>query len=161
MNIDIKSIKGEDCACDALIFLFPEDRPEELKKSPLAVAPLIKQVFSKEFSGKQNEVFLMKAPDSVKPARLLLVGLGKTDQISAEKIRQAGGKAATYLRSMGIKKAALSTDYLSVLKISLPNLSKARCWVFILTKDTKKMRTISLLKISPFLRNLPKSLLKD
>ena len=60
----------------------------------------------------------MKAPDSVKPERLLLVGLGKRDQISAEKIRQAGGKAATYLRSMGMKKAALSTDFLSGLKIS-------------------------------------------
>ena len=118
MNIDIKSIRGEDCACDALIFLFPEDRSEELKKLPRAIAPLIKQVFSKEFSGKQNEVFLMKAPDSVKPERLLLVGLGKRDQITADKIRQAGGKAATHLRSMGIKKAALSTDFLTALKIS-------------------------------------------
>jgi len=118
MNIDIKSINGEDCACDALIFLFSEDRPEELKKLPRSIVPLIRQVFSKEFSGKQNEVFLMKAPDSVKPERLLLVGLGKRDQVSAEKIRQAGGKAATYLRSMGMKKAVLSTDSLAALKIS-------------------------------------------
>ena len=118
MNIDIKSINGEDCACDALIFLFSEDRPEELKKLPRSIVPLIRQVFSKEFSGKQNEVFLMKAPDSVKPERLLLVGLGKRDQVSAEKIRQAGGKAATHLRSMGMKKAVLSTDSLAALKIS-------------------------------------------
>jgi leucyl aminopeptidase len=118
MNIDIKSIKGEDCACDALIFLFPENGPEGLKKLPKVIAPLIKQVFSKEFSGRQNEVFLMKAPDTVKPERLLLVGLGKREQISAEKIRQAGGKAAAYLRDMGMKKAALSTDFLLELKIS-------------------------------------------
>jgi len=118
MNIDINSIKGEDCACDALIFLFPENGPEGLKKLPKAIAPLIKQVFSREFSGKQNEVFLMKAPDTVKPERLLLVGLGKREQISVEKVRQAGGKAATYLRDMGMKKAALSTDFLSELKIS-------------------------------------------
>jgi hypothetical protein len=71
MNIDIKSIKGEDCACDALIFLFPENGPEGLKKLPRAIGPVIKQVFSKEFSGRQNEVFLMKAPDTVKPERLL------------------------------------------------------------------------------------------
>ena len=104
MNINIKSIKGEDCACDALIFLFPESGPEGLKKLPQVIAPLIRQVFSKEFSGKQNEVFLMKAPDTVKPERLLLVGLGKREQISAEKIRQAGGKAATYLREHGYEK---------------------------------------------------------
>ena len=118
MNINIKSIKGEDCACDALIFLFSENGPEELKKLPRVMALLIKEVFSREFSGKQNEVFLMKAPDSVKPERLLLVGLGKRDQVSAEKVRQAGGKAAVYLRGMGMKHVALSTDFLSELKIS-------------------------------------------
>jgi leucyl aminopeptidase len=118
MNITIKNIRGEECACDALICLFSEGGSEELKKMPKAMASLIRQVVSKEFSGKQNEVFLMKAPDSVKPERLLLVGLGKRDQISSEKIRQAGGKAATYLRSMGVRKAALSTDFLYSLKIS-------------------------------------------
>jgi len=118
MNITIKNIRGEECACDALICLFSEGGSEELKKMPQAMATLIRRVVSKEFSGKQNEVFLMRAPDSVKPERLLLVGLGKRDQISAEKIRQAGGKAATHLRSMGVKKAALSTDFLNVLKIS-------------------------------------------
>ena len=118
MNIDIKSIKGENCACDALIFLLPENGQEGLKKLPRVIEPLIKQVFSREFSGKQNEVFLMKAPATVKPERIFLVGLGKREQISAEKVRQAGGKAATYLRDMGMKKAALSTDFLSELKIS-------------------------------------------
>ena len=118
MHIAIKNIKGEDYACDALILLFSENGSAELKAMPRQIGPLIKKVFSKEFSGKQNEVFLMKAPDSVKPQRLLLAGLGKKEQISAEKIRQAGGKSAAYLRSMGMKKVALSTDFLYGLKIS-------------------------------------------
>jgi leucyl aminopeptidase len=118
MNVNIKSIRGEDCACDALIFLFPEEGLKELKKAHEAIAALVRQVFSKEFSGRQNEVFLMRAPDSAKPQRLLLVGLGKKEQITAEKIRQAGGKAAVHLRNMGMKRAALSTDFLSELKIS-------------------------------------------
>ena len=118
MNITIKNIRGEECACDALICLLSEDVSGELNELPQTIASLIRQVVSREFSGKPNEVFLMKAPDSVKPQRLLLVGLGKKDQISAEKIRQAGGKAATHLRSMGLKKAALSTDLLYGMKIS-------------------------------------------
>ncbi len=118
MNISIKNIKGEDCACDALIFLFSEDGEKALKKLPRAIEAPVKKVFSKEFSGKQNEVFLMNAPESVKPQRILLVGLGKREQISAEKIRQAGGKSATYLRDMGMKKVALSTDFLHELKFS-------------------------------------------
>jgi leucyl aminopeptidase len=118
MKIAIKNIKGVDCACDALILLFSQDHKSELRLLPEAIAPLIKKVFSREFSGRQNEVFLMNAPDSVKPQRLLLVGLGKKDRITAEKIRQAGGKSASYLRSMGMKKVALSTDFLHGVKIS-------------------------------------------
>jgi leucyl aminopeptidase len=117
MNIQIKSIKGEDFACDVLICLFSEDASKELK-APGAISGLVKQIFSTEFSGKQNEVFLLRAPDSVKPERLLLAGLGKRAQITPEKIRQAGGRAAAYLRNMGLKKAGLSTDVLSELKIS-------------------------------------------
>lgn len=118
MNIHIKNISGEECACDALILLLSEDHPEALEKLPAAIEPSVRQVFSKEFSGKQNEVFLMKAPDSVKPRRLLLAGLGRRDRISAETVRQAGGKAATHLRSMGIQKAALSCVSLTGLEIS-------------------------------------------
>ena len=118
MHITIKNIKGEDCACDALIFLFSDDPADELRQLPRQMASHVKEVVSKEFSGKQNEVFLMKSPDSLKAGRLLLVGLGKRDQITAEKIRQAGGRAATYLRGMGMKKVALSGDFFSGLKIS-------------------------------------------
>ena len=77
MNITIKNIRGEECACDALICLLSEDVSGELNELPQTIASLIRQVVSREFSGKPNEVFLMKAPDSVKPQRLLLVGLGK------------------------------------------------------------------------------------
>jgi leucyl aminopeptidase len=118
MNIYATKIRGESFACDALICLIPEDGAKELKKYSGAISGLIKEVFSTEFNGKQNEVFLLRAPDSVKPDWLLLVGLGKRDQITADKIRQAGGKAATYLRSMGMKKTVLSTDFLSEIRMS-------------------------------------------
>ena len=118
MKITAKNIKGEDCACDALILLFYEEDADQLKNIPRLVAAHIKKVFSREFSGKQNEVFLLNAPESVKPERFLLVGLGKKDQITPEKVRQAGGKSAVYLRDMGMKKVALSPYFLSEMKIS-------------------------------------------
>ena len=111
MNIYIKNIKEEDCACDALILPFIEGSSGLYNHLDSAVSKLIKRLFSKEFHGKQNEVLLVPAPDDIKPERILLVGLGKKDEISAEKVRQAGGKAAAYLRDMGMKKIALSTRY--------------------------------------------------
>lgn len=118
MNIHIKNIREIDCVCDALILPVTENDPGIYKKLGPGVANLIKKIFSKEFSGKQNEVLLIPSPENIKPARILLVGFGKKKEISPEKTRQAGGKAATYLRDMGMKRIALSTLVLSSLKLS-------------------------------------------
>lgn len=117
MNLNIKNIKLVDCACEALILPFTEGDPGLYNDLP-SVSKLIKKVFSKEFHGKQNEAILIPAPDDIEPERLLLIGLGKKETLSAEKVRQAGGKAGTYLRDMGMRKAALSTHVLESLKMS-------------------------------------------
>ena len=117
MNLNIKNIKLVDCACEALILPFTEGDPGLYNDLP-SVSKLIKRVFSKEFHGKQNEAILIPAPDDIEPERLLLIGLGKKETLSAEKVRQAGGKAGTYLRDMGMRKAALSTHVLESLKMS-------------------------------------------
>lgn len=118
MNISINNIREVNCACDALILPFTEGDSGLYKKLGLTIQPLIKKLFSKEFKGKQNEVLLVPAPEDIKPERILLVGLGKKDEVSAEKIRQAGGKSAVYLRDMGMKRVALSTTVMSSLKLS-------------------------------------------
>jgi len=118
MNVSIKDIKEKDCACDTLILPFTEGDARLYKNLDQATLRLIKRVFSKEFHGKLNESLLIPAPEDIKPQRILLVGLGKKADISAEKARQAGGKAAVYLRGMDMKRIALSTDKLSSLSIS-------------------------------------------
>jgi len=118
MDLFIKNIREVDCVSDALILPVTEGDSGAYKRLAASVANLIKKIFSKEFSGKQNEVLLIQSPFDIKPDRLLLVGLGKKKDISPEKIRQAGGKAAAYLRDMGMKRIALSTQVLSSLKLS-------------------------------------------
>jgi leucyl aminopeptidase len=118
MNVSIKNIKEKDCACDALILLFAEGDARLYKNLDKETLRLIKRVFSKEFNGRLNETLLIPAPENTKPQRILLVGLGKKEDISAEKARQSGGKSAMYLRGLGIKKIALSTDALSSFGIS-------------------------------------------
>ncbi len=118
MNIYIKNIREVDCVCEALILPFTEGDSGLYTGLDSTTLKLIKKSFSKEFHGKQNEVLLIPAPENIKPERILLVGLGKKDEISTEKVRQAGGKAAVYLRDMGMSSIALSTGIISSLKIS-------------------------------------------
>ena len=118
MNISIKNIRETDCICDALILPVTEGDSKLYDKLGVSVQRLVRKVFSKEFKGKQNEVLLVPAPKGIKPERILFVGLGKKSEISAERIRQAGGRAAVYLRDMGMKKVALSTGVISSFNLS-------------------------------------------
>ena len=118
MNIHIKNISEAKCACDALVLPFAEGKSGLYDSLGPATARLIRRVFRKDFNGKHNKVLCIPAPDDLKAEKLVLVGLGKKNEISAEKIRQAGGKTAGALRDSGMNKVALSTAFLSSLNIS-------------------------------------------
>ncbi|MDO8357839.1 MAG: leucyl aminopeptidase [Nitrospirota bacterium] len=59
---------------------------------------LRKLLQSKEFEGKANEVLLYHTQSSVPAKRLVLVGLGKKNDVTLETIRQAMGTAAKRVR---------------------------------------------------------------
>jgi len=118
MNISIKSIRETDCVCEALILPFTEGDSGFYNKFGFGIQGLIRKAFLREFHGKQNEILLVPGPEGIMPERILLVGLGKKDEVSTEKIRQVGGKAFVYLRDMGLKKVALSSIVISSLNLS-------------------------------------------
>lgn len=118
MEISVKNIRETNCACDALVLPFVQGDSEFYKEFGTAFQKQIRKAFSKEFHGKRNELLLMPAPEGIKPERILLIGLGKKNELSAENIRQAGGKAAVHLRDKGMKKIAVSTSLISSLKLS-------------------------------------------
>jgi leucyl aminopeptidase len=55
-----------------------------------------------DFKGKPNQTLVLYAPNT-SFKRLVLVGLGKDGELTLEKIRNAGGKAATAVRDLGVK----------------------------------------------------------
>ncbi|MBM4136813.1 MAG: leucyl aminopeptidase [Nitrospira sp.] len=154
MNISIKNIKELDCICDALILPFTEGDSELYDNLDAATSKLIKRLFSKEFHGKQNEVFLIPAHETIKPERILLVGLGKKEDISSEKVRQAGGKSTVYLRNMGMKRIALSTSVISSLNLSPVDFIEGSLLglytfkKYVQEKDKKQVESIFLLSKS-------------
>lgn len=118
MNLSIKDIKEANYLCDALILPFVEGESRSYYESDPSLSKLIGKFFSREFHGKSEEVLLIPSPEGYQPERILLVGLGKRGEVSSEEARRAGGKAAVYLRNLGMQKIALSTSLLSSLKLS-------------------------------------------
>lgn len=109
MEIKIIEQREGDVACSVLILPLFEGVEDQYPAISDFTTALLRRVFTKEFSGKRNEVLLIPAPADIKPERLLLVGLGKREEVSPERMRQAGGKAAGHLRGMNITDAVLSS----------------------------------------------------
>ncbi len=124
MKICIKDIKEEDYICDALILPFAEGDSALYDHLHPSLSKAIKKAFPGEFSGKQNEVLLVPAPEDIKPERICLAGLGRKEGISPEKVRQSGGKTLACLRDRGMKKVGLSAGFFSILNISPVNFAE-------------------------------------
>lgn len=155
MKISVKNIRETNCICDALILPFVEGEAEFYRKFGTAFQKQIRKAFSKEFHGKRNELLLMPAPEGIKPERILLIGLGKKNEMSDERIRQAGGKAAVCLRGNGMKKIAVSTNLIASLELSPLNfIEGALLGLYAFEryrkeKNSKKIESITVLsKIS-------------
>lgn len=118
MNINIKNIGENECVCDALILPAAEGCFNNLKDLKTSVSGLLGRISPAEFQGKKNELLLIPSPDDIRPKRILLVGLGKKEEIDPETVRQAGGKALAHLRNSGVSTAALSIATLSDLNMS-------------------------------------------
>jgi len=68
---------------------------------------LARVITSGDFKGKRDETTLLY-PSGVKPARVLLVGLGKPGDVSRNTIRRAAAVAAKRARALGAKQLAFA-----------------------------------------------------
>jgi leucyl aminopeptidase len=120
MRVHIRNINETEFVCSALILPMLEGEGTDYYKIiNKSLNGLIKKVVvSKEFNGKHNELCLIHSEGTIKPDRILLIGLGKKKEITPEKLRQAGGKAISYLGNLNNKNIALSAGIISALKLS-------------------------------------------
>jgi leucyl aminopeptidase len=78
---------------------------------------LLKIATSGEFHGRHNQMTLVHSQKKITPQRVLMTGLGKKGELSREKLRQAGGKTASFLKNLGIKHVSLSTRSIAQGKV--------------------------------------------
>ena len=124
MKVFIKNRDEFTFPCDALILPLSEgERIGPYKNIDKALTGLLSRIISSgEFSGKHNEISLVHTQGKIKPDRILLIGLGKRTEVTKEKLRQAGGRASSYLRNANIGTAALSTQIFRSLNLSPTDL---------------------------------------
>jgi leucyl aminopeptidase len=107
MQVTVQTGRAETASAEALILTHCEG--ETWAKQDAALIDralgdaLSKLVQSKEFEGKANEVLLYHTQGKVPANRLILVGLGKKNEVTLETIRQAMGSAAKRVRQAKIE----------------------------------------------------------
>lgn len=120
MKVSVKNYKETTFACDVLILPVLENQGiRPYRDIDKALGGLLgKTISSGEFSGRHGEMSLLHTQGRTKPERVLLTGLGKKEDMTPEKLRQAGGKAASYIHAIGTTHAGLSTRTIGPLHIS-------------------------------------------
>ena len=64
-----------------------------------------------DFKGEKNELLFVYTNGKIPSKRLLLVGLGKEEQVTVDSIRQALGNASRKARDKDVKDVAISVDH--------------------------------------------------
>jgi len=111
MEVKADSRQFHEIECDALaVAVFEGEKPEDgslaeiNKRSNGVIASLIE---TGEFTGKSGESAYVHNPGEMKARRLLLLGAGKKEEITADSIRKIAGTAARTLRGKKARSFAL------------------------------------------------------
>ncbi|MEX0890709.1 MAG: leucyl aminopeptidase [Gemmatimonadota bacterium] len=75
----------------------------------------INRVLGGDFSGRKDETLVLYPAEGVAPERLLLVGVGKREDYTVERLRLAVGTAVNVASRMGIGDVAISLEHVSRL----------------------------------------------
>ncbi len=159
MNITVRNLPEDKIKTDILVIPLLEDGfPKVYDNLDLLSGGLIKRVInSGEFRGKLGSNTLIHVAN-VNADRILLTGLGKKDDITAEKIRQSGGKSFSFIKSAGFENIAISLKELNSLSTAITSNESPSTYFLeggLLTlykferykkpEDTKEIKNITIL----------------
>ncbi|MDG1438210.1 MAG: M17 family peptidase N-terminal domain-containing protein, partial [Emcibacteraceae bacterium] len=110
MNISIKEISKDYSNIEGALVIFSvqnddghEFRPPAIQIDEKSGGSLTKAAKGTDFKGKFGEMVELLAPAGVAASRVLLVGLGKMDDVTAGKAEKIGGRVITKLMYSGEK----------------------------------------------------------
>ncbi len=109
-----------------------------------------------DFKGKQGDLSLVYTNGAIKAERILLVGLGKKEKLTAESIRQVVGTASRKARDLDVKEISIFLDSFSRGVVEITETTEALVQGMIMgsfqniayrTKNLEKYKTIEELTI--------------
>ncbi len=115
MKISINDEHIAECRDELLaVGLFQDQKrlSDDVAAVDKACGGMIKKVVSRgDFKAKPNQTFLLYPQAGLKTSRLLLVGLGKKEEYSLDRLREAGAGAARFTRDMGLASLCLPVSF--------------------------------------------------
>ena len=128
MNITVKKGNLADTKKPAVILPICENEKEltgAAKAVDQATRGMISDIMKKgDFAGKASQVSVLYFKDLMPAQRVAVVGLGKKEELTLEKIRNAYSKVMQSLRNLRVKDAATSID-LNLLPIEKEKIAAA------------------------------------
>ncbi len=101
MKIVVKEGSAERTAVEALVIGITQDAGKHRRPAVAKLAEV------QAFDGRPNQTSSFFTQGRLPAKRVLLVGLGKAEEVTLERVRQAAGMAAKAARQLGIKRLAI------------------------------------------------------
>ena len=129
MKISVKSGAAEKESTDVIVIsLFENTKkiPSELSSLDKASGGFISNLLqNKDFTGKLNETVMIPTYKKAIPKRILLVGLGKTTELSSDKVRQAAGTATRVIQGKRFKSPSMLLYKTEYKGISIEDITRS------------------------------------
>ena len=129
MKISVKFGAAEKESTDVIaISLFENTKkiPSELSSLDKASGGFISNLLqNKDFTGKLNETIMIPTYKKAIPKRILLVGLGKTTELSSDKVRQAAGTATRVIQGKKFKSPSMLLYKTEYKGISIEDITRS------------------------------------
>jgi leucyl aminopeptidase len=121
MDINVKEGKLSEISCDALIIgLHSElnDLTAEILNLDKELKGKIKYIFDeKEITGKSGEITVIHTFQDIKPKRVVIAGMGKSEDMNTNQLRETFSMAVKKLKGTGCKNLAILPPVVEKLEI--------------------------------------------
>lgn len=113
MKISVVTGRLEKVKTDgAVILVFENEKPSAAldRVDRLLGGAITRLIKRQDFKPTPGSIHLLYPEGRISAERLVLAGVGKRNDLNLNKLRQAAGKAAPYLRAAGAENIAIATD---------------------------------------------------
>ncbi|MBN2336345.1 leucyl aminopeptidase [Candidatus Bathyarchaeota archaeon] len=134
MKTIIKKQRLADADTPLLLVGVTEERAESSELGiPKPLRELAQQVVELgDFKGKKGDTSVVYTRGKAKPSRLMLVGLGKAEELTAETLRGTLGEASRRIRDLGVETVGVSLEHAAQGRLDTVEAAEAVVTAFIL-----------------------------